>query len=151
MNCHVSENPIQKEVSDGEKCLYENLLYLYHTKLPRQKSSRHPKINPTLTQINPTLPQINLTLPQINPTLPQINPTTPQINPTTPQNKSYVTPLHPEYFTNSSRILHQFIQNTSPIHPEYFTDSSRILHQSSRIHHSVNSGQFWLILSVPVN
>ena len=104
------------EMSEAEKCLYENLLYLYHTKLPRQKSSRHPKINPTL---------------------PQINPTTPQINPTTPQNKSYVTPLHPEYFTNSSRIHHQ---------------SSRIHHQSSRMHHSVNSdnsGQFWLILSVP--
>ena len=112
-----------KHMSEAEKCLYENLLYLYHTKLPRQKKTRHPKINRTL---------------------PQINPTTPQINPTTPQNKSYVTPP-------SSRILHQFIQNTSPIHPEYFTDSSRILHQSSRIHHSVNSGQFWLILSVPVN
>ena len=136
---------LETHVSDGDKCLYENLLYLYHTKLPRQKSSRHPKINPTL---------------------PQINPTTPQINPTTPQNKSYVTPpssrilhqfiqntspIHPEYFTKSSRILHRFIQNTSPIHPEYFTDSSRILHQSSRIHHSVISGQFWLILSVPVN
>ena len=96
-------------MSDGEKCLYENLLYLYHTKLPRQKSSRHPKINPTL----------------------------PQINPTTPQNKSYVTPP-------SSRILHQFIQNTSPI-----IQNTSFSQFWSILVNSISSGK--LIQSLPVN